>query len=99
MDILPTIKRVKLIEKKEFIIAVFDSKEKTFIVYVVSLVSSNPNIYFFYKAQISSFKTHNTLISISFKYVKFADTFFKDLIIEFSKYIRINNHTIDLVDN
>lgn len=52
VEILFITKRVKLVEKNEFIATAFDTDNKTFIIYIASLASSNLNIHPSYKAQV-----------------------------------------------
>lgn len=43
-------------------------------------------------------KADETIISLFFNYINFADVFSKILATKLLKYIEINNHTIDLVE-
>lgn len=95
-------KQVKLIEKKEFVIIIFDPEDQTFIIYIMSLINFNiynSNIYSFCKVQIVSLKANKTSIVIFSKNVDFIDIFSLKLIAKLPKYNTINNHIIDLIDN
>lgn len=88
-----------MVKKKEFIIAAVDLDNKTFIVYVISLASTNQkiDIYPFHIAQIALLIVYKATTEVWSKYTNFADIIFPDFIAELSDYIRINNYSIDLV--
>lgn len=44
-------------------------------------------------------KSDKDLISIFFKYADFVDMFTKDLAAKLLRYIKINNHAIDMIKN
>ena len=102
-----TTRRVELIGKKEFVAAAFDPESETFIVYIALLRSNmSPNfsplkldVYSFHKPQVSSLITKEALIKILVEYSDFADKFFPDLASKCPKYIGINNHAIELVND
>ena len=98
-----TIKRVELVGKKEFAVAAFDLRHKTFVGYIASL--KNPSytqeskVYPFCRVQIAALVANEALTSISTKFSDFADVFFSDLTSELLEYTGINNHAIKLVDD
>ena len=99
-EVLPTTRRVKLVNKKEFIAAVFDSEYETYVVYIASL-SSTPliaffNVHPFRKPQISGLIAEKVPIKVFAKYLDFADVFSPDLATELSEHTEINTHAIDL---
>ncbi len=51
------------------------------------------------KTQIAHLKADQALIEVSNKYVDFADVFSLKLTSNLFKYMRINNHKIELVDD
>ena len=51
------------------------------------------------KAQIAHLNTDKAVIKVSSKYTDFIDIFLLKLAIELLKHTKINNHTIELVDN
>ena len=51
------------------------------------------------KAQITYLKVDEAFIEILSKYANFVDIFSLKLVIELSEHIRINDHTIKLVNN
>ena len=69
---------------------------------MVSLNSPNNNqvsdIYLFCKMQIALMAANEALISIAIEYSDFANVFFPELVFEYLKYIKINYHTIKLID-
>ena len=91
-------------DKKEFVVAALDSKHKTFIVHVASLSfvaspSFSPlNIYPLCRSQIAGLIAKEAPIKVLAKYLDFVDIFFLDLTSKLFKYIKINKHTIKLVN-
>ena len=102
---LPTIRHVKLVDKKEFAAAAFDPEHKTYVIHVRpvssdALPSSSPlNIHFFRKSQISGLIVKEAPIKVFVKYSDFAYVFSSDLAFELLEHSGINNHTIKLVDD
>lgn len=88
--------------KKEITTIIFDLEHETFIIYV-ALFSSTPltdiDIYLSCRPQIGSFIGKKVSIKIFIKYTHFVDIFSLDLTSELPKHIRINNHTINLVNS
>lgn len=66
--------------KKEFTITAFSSIEEIFMVYITTF-SFNPDIYFYYKAQLASIFADNISIAVSSKYDDFIDVFFLEFAI------------------
>lgn len=85
-----------MINKKRFIAIALNWKDKAFVIYI-AFISQNSDIYLSCMTQITFLKIGNTFTSILFKYSNFADIFLEDLASELPKYIRINNHIINLV--
>lgn len=94
-----TIKKVELIEKKEFVAIVLNLNNEVFIFHLASIVSSDLAVYPFHQAQIVSLKTDETFTAIPSKYTDFINVFYPDLATELPKYTGINNHTIELIDS
>lgn len=88
---LPTIRRVYVIEKKEFVTTALNPGNEAFVVYIASISSSDPTIHLSCLAQIAFLKTNEALIAILSKYTDFTDAFFLDLMTKFLKYTKINN--------
>ena len=95
--------------KKEITAAVLDPKYETFVVYIaflsstplVASFSSTPldaDVHLFCRPQISGLITEKALIKVLAKYLDFADKLSLDLMSELPEHIRINNHTIELVN-
>lgn len=93
-----TIKHIELIKKKEFVVAVFDSKNKTFIVYIASFTNFD-NDHPSCKAQIAWLKVDKAPTTIWPEYSNFANVFSPELVIEFLKHIGINNYTINFINS
>lgn len=88
---------MELIRKKEFVAITLDLDDKIFIVYIVSL--ANPNIYLFCKSQIALLKTEETSTFILMEDADFTNIISFDLAAKFPEKIKINNYTIDLIDD
>ena len=95
---LPTTKRVELVDEKEFAAAALDPEHKTYVVYVASL-SSTPlaflNIYPFWEPWISGLIAEKTPTKVPTKYSDFTDIFSPDLATKLPKYTEINTNAID----
>ena len=102
-EVLPTTKRVKLVEKKEFTAAALDPEYKTFVIYVTSLESpSNTqkgDVHLSRRAQIAALVTNKASTSIPNEYSDFADVFSPELALELPEHTSINDHAIELVDD
>lgn len=96
-----TTRSIKRFGKKEFGIVIFDLDNKNFVVYITILINSDLDleIHPYHRAHIAFLKVDKALISIFFKYANFLNVFSKDLIAKFSKNRKINNHTINLVED
>ena len=96
-----TTKHVELIGKKEFAATAFDSKHETYVVHVLflsfiplaSLYVHPPR-----KSQISGLITEEALTKVPANYSNFADVFSPDLASKLPEYIKINYHTIEVVE-
>lgn len=74
-----TIKRVKLIEKKKFIITTLNLDYKVFVVYIATFNISfdlDTKVFSLKKAQITYLKVDNVSIKFSDKYIDFENIFF-----------------------
>ena len=102
--VLPTTRRVELVDKEEFVAAALDSEHEIYVVHVglvssdVLLNSSPLDVYSSQKPQISGLITEEASIKVPAKYLDFADIFSPDLAFELPKHIGINDHAIELVD-
>lgn len=88
---------MELVGKKEFAAIAFNPKDKTFVVHVTSFASTN-DVHFSCRAQIAFLKVDEASIIISSEYFDFVDIFSLELIAELLGHMRINNHTINLID-
>ncbi len=94
-DVLPTTRQVDLIEKKEFVAAVFDLEYKAFVVYVAAFsINSGDEVYPLKRVQITYLKANKAFTKVPSKYTDFANIFSSKLAVELIEYIGINNHTI-----
>ena len=70
------------------------------MIYIVAItIDLSDKIHPSKRAQIAYLKADKVLTKISSKYADFADVFLPKLPIELLKHMRINNHTIKLVDD
>ena len=90
---LPTTKRVKLIDKKEFAKAALDGNSETFVVYVASL-NLLPGIHLDKEAQIASLLTKK--VKIPDKYLDFTDIFSEKKVLVLPERTKLNEHAINL---
>ncbi len=75
-DVLPTIRQVKLIGKKEFAAAILDPKYKAFVVHVAALnIDSGDKVHPSRTAQIAQIKADEAPSEMPSKYADFADVF------------------------
>ena len=99
-DVLPTIRRVELIEKKEFVAVALNPEYKAFIIHVTALTIDPDNeVHPSKRIQIAYLKADKSLTKVLSEYTDFADVFSLKLAIELLEYMGINDHTIKLVDN
>ena len=90
-------KWVELISKKKFVTATLNLKDEAFLIYVV-FVNRDLNVYTSCRAHMVLLMVDKTSGSILFKYTNLIDVFSKDLAVELSEYIGINDFTIKLIE-
>lgn len=88
--------RNELIEIKEFAAVIFDSKDKDFVIHIVS-ISQDSDVYPSQRPQIASFKAHEVPNSFPHKYTNLVYIFSKDLVVELQLYIGIKDYAIELI--
>ncbi len=99
-DVLLTTRRVELIEKKEFTVAVLDSEDKAFVVYLAALsIESSDEMHLSKTAQIAHLKVDEAPTKMPVEYTDFADIFSPKLGAELPEYMEINDYAIELVNN
>lgn len=90
-----TRKNVKFIDKKKFVAAVLDKKDKIFVIYLAALLAIiiYPNKETYIRALIANkFPT-----KVPMEYFNYADVFWPDQGIELPEHFRIYNHAINIV--
>lgn len=90
---LVTIKKLELIDKKEYVASVLDKKAEIFVIHKAALLPTN--IYPSKKTQIKILIAKEISTQVLAEYLDYSDLFLLDLAIELSKHIRINNPTIN----
>ncbi len=99
-NVLLTTRQVKLIGRKEFVVAALDLEYKAFVIHIAALnVDSGDKMHLLKKAQIAYLKADEAYTKVLSKYANFADVFSPKLAVELPKYTRINNYAIKLVDD
>ena len=102
-EVFSTIKQVKLVRKKEFVAAAFDSGHEAFVVYVASLESPSNNqkynLHLSCKAQIAALIANKAPTSIPTEYSDFVNIFFLKLASKLLEHTGINDPAIKLVEN
>ena len=102
---LPTTRRVKLVDKKEFVATALNSEYEAYVVYVASLSSTSLasfgsiplNVHPFWRPQIFGLIVKEALTKIPAKYSDFADVFSPDLASGLPKHTGINDYALQLV--
>ena len=96
IETLPIIRKVEIINKKEFAVTVLNKKKETFIVHIVAF-NIDSNIYTSRRAQTSLLDIEKVIISS--KYIHYINVVSFDFATKLFKYISINNYFIDLIDD
>ena len=94
-DALPTIKRVQIIDQKEFAKAALDSNEEVFVVHIAT-ITLEIAIHLARQAQIDLLKVEETPATVPEEYLDYADVFSEKLAIVLPEHTEINTHAIDL---
>ncbi len=99
-EVLPTIRRVELIGKKEFAATALDPEHEAFVVHIAALsVDSGDKVHPSRRAQIAQLKADEALTKVPSEYSDFADVFLPKLAAELPEHTEINDHAIELVDD
>ena len=99
-DVFLTTRQVELIRKKKFAVVALNPEHKVFIVHIAVLsVDLGDKVYLLKKAQIVYLKADKASTKVLSKYANFVDVFSPKLAVKLSKYTRIRDYAIKLVDN
>ena len=106
-EVIPTVRRNKLVDKKEFAAAKLDPEHETYVVHVrlVSfdvLPSSSPlelDIHPFRRPQVSGLIVEEASTKVSHEYLDFADVFSSDLMSKLFEHTGIKDHDIGIVNS
>ena len=97
-EALPTTRRVKIIDKKKFAVAVLNADNKTFMLHVAALVEpTTMPIHSSRQAQVAALTSKET--EILAEYSDFSNVFSLDSAAELPEHIGINDHPINLLDD
>ena len=92
------IRRVEIIDKREFVVVAPNADSKIFVVHVMALIKpTTMPIYSSYQVQVAVLISQET--GIPTEYSDFFEVFSSDSMAQLAKYTRINNHSIDLLDD
>ena len=98
VKVLPTTKRIEIIDKREFAATALNIDNKIFLVYVAALAKPTIiPIHLSHQAQVAVLTSKETRIPA--EYSDFSDLFSSDSVAELPKHTGINNHPINLLDN
>lgn len=98
--VLPSIKKVELIEKKIFAAGILDPEHEVFIVYVATLsINLDNEIHPSNKTPIAHLEADKAPIKVPGEDANFAELSLSKLATELSKHIVINDDVIELVYN
>ena len=90
-------RKMEIIDKKEFTIAVLNEDNKTFIMHMTALSIIDSNVYPSQYAQIALLEFEKGIILS--RYTDYTNVFFPDSATELSKYTNINNCLINLIND
>ena len=98
---LPTIKRVELINKKEFAKAALDAKSETFIMHIAALEALLARMFIhpLREAQIAVLNQKKAPTKVSGKYSDFSDVFSVKEALILLEQTKLSKHAIELKDN
>ena len=97
-EALPTTRKVKIIDKKEFAVAAMNGDDETFVVNVAALAEPTTiPIHPSCQAQVATLTSEKT--GIPAEYSDFSDVFSSDSATELPEHTEINDQPIDLLDN
>ena len=97
-ETLPITRRVEIIDKREFMTAVLNADDKTFVIYVAALAElTTMPIHPSYQAQVATLISEET--GIFAEYSNFSNIFSSDFAVELPEHTGINDHPINLLDD
>ena len=98
VEALPTTKKVKIIDKREFTVVALNADDETFVMHIAALAKPMTiSIYSFCQAQVTILMSEKTRIPT--EYSNFSNVFSSDSAAELPEHNGINDHPIDLLDN
>lgn len=98
---LPNHSRVELMDKRDFVKAVWDKNLETFVMHIVDLVITGVDsieVHSFQVPQLAALQWDKALAKIQAKYINYVDIFLHNLPMEFPKNTSINKYIIMLVE-
>ena len=97
-EALPTTRRVKIIDKREFVVVALNTNDGTFVVHVAALAKPTTiPIYSSCQAKVTALTSEET--GILAEYSDFSNVFSLDSAAKLPEHTKINDHPIDLLNN
>ena len=98
IEAIPITKRVEIIDKREFAIAILKADNEIFMMYITALAKSIIMlIHPFCQAQVASLTSEKTRIFA--EYSDFFNVFSSDSVVKLLESLKINDHRIDLLND
>ena len=98
-EVLPTTKRVELINKREFVAATLDKNAETYVIHVVILsMAPTMQVHPLCQAQVGQLLTDKAPIKVPPEYLDYADVFLFDFAMELPENTDMNEHVIKLIE-
>lgn len=97
-EFLFTIKKIQIIDWKEFVKAVLDPDKEVLVMHIAT-ITLGMTIHLKCKAQIAWLKAEMAPVFVLAEYLDFANVFSKELATMLPKHTKINTHAIDLEKN
>ena len=98
-EALPTTKRIQIINKKDFVIAVLDANSKTFVVHIVIWKQEEMPVHFEKQAQVGALLFNKAPTRILAEYFDYSNVFSTEYAAELPENTGINEHAIKLEED
>ena len=95
-EVLPTTKRIQIVDLKEFVIAALDVNSKMFVVHVVIWEREEMPVYFERQAQVGALLFDEALTEVPVEYSNYSNVFSAENIAKLPENTRMNEHAIEL---
>lgn len=93
-------RRIELIDKREFAAVALDENAKTFMIYVATLLTTlTMQVHPSYQAQVGLLLADKVPIKVSLKDLDYNDVFSFDIAMELSENTSMNEYIIELIED